>query len=98
MKIEIVLVPSKSIPLAFYVAPAPTPATNGAKPAARWVILSPGHRIRFLFDAGPVAADVDDDLGVEVALARRRGPPRSLPISTLRWRFVPTSRMFAPFL
>jgi hypothetical protein len=91
MKIEIVLVPSKSVPLASRVAPASTPATNGAKPAARWVVLSQGHFIRLLFNVGPPPLDVDDDLGAGVALARRRGPPRPLPISTPRWRFVPTT-------
>jgi len=92
MKIEIVLVPSKLVPLASRVAPASTPATNGAKPTARWVLSSRGYRIRFLLHLGPPLLDVDEDSEAEVALARRRGPPSPPLISTPRWRFVQTTR------
>jgi len=92
MKIEIVLVPSKSVPLASRVAPASTPATNGAKPAARWVISNRGHRVRFLFHVGRPPLDVDEDSEVEVALAKRRGPPSLPPILTPKWRLVQTPR------
>ncbi|KIM46691.1 hypothetical protein M413DRAFT_23061 [Hebeloma cylindrosporum] len=46
MKIEIVLVPSKSLSLASRVAPASTTATNGAKPAARAAAAGRGRRPR----------------------------------------------------
>lgn len=46
MKIEIVYDPSKPVPLASRVAPAPTPASNGAKAAPRVAAAVRGRRPR----------------------------------------------------
>jgi len=46
MKIEIVYDPSKPVPLASRVAPAPTPASNGTKPASRVAGTVRGRRPR----------------------------------------------------